>query len=109
MPETGQRCTPDRKEAEAAIWKSSFCSPFVLSRWAYDDSTISSWFGLGFLWFLIRLVVALIPGLVDLVLIVACVVAAIAFVLFGTTGQNIVYGLEALLALFIAFAGSNLL
>ncbi|WP_141703867.1 hypothetical protein [Planobispora rosea] len=92
-----------------AYWKSSFYTPFALSRWAYDDSTISSWFGLGFLWFLIRLVVALILGLVDLVLTVACVVAAIAFVLFGTTGQNIVYGLEALLVLLVAFAGTNLL
>jgi len=82
-------------------WTSSFYAPFALSRWAYDDSTMSKWFGIGFVWFLIRLVVALILFVVDIFLMVGCVLAAIAFVIFGPTGQNIMYGLEVLFAFFM--------
>lgn len=82
-------------------WDSSFYSPFALARWAYDDSTMSKWFGIGFAWFMIRFVLALICGVLDVILTVACVLAAIAYMFFGTTGQNIVYGLEVLFALLL--------
>jgi hypothetical protein len=85
-------------------WDTSFYSPMALSKWAYDDSTMTSWFGLGFLWFLIRLAVAIILGIVDLILIVACTLAAVAFVLFGPTGRNIAYGVEALVFLVLMLA-----
>ncbi|RJL32788.1 hypothetical protein D5H75_15105 [Bailinhaonella thermotolerans] len=83
-------------------WKDCVYSPFALSRWAYDDSTISQGYGAGFAWFLLRLIAALILGLVDVVLTLACLAAAVAFMFFGPTGRNIVYGLEALAVLFLA-------
>ncbi|MGJ6962524.1 hypothetical protein ACSDR0_11505 [Streptosporangium sp. G11] len=82
-------------------WASSFYVPFALSRWAYDDSTMSKWFGIGFVWFLIRLLVALVLFVVDVFLTLGCVLAAVAFVIFGPTGQNIMYGLEVLFTLFV--------
>ncbi|MGW2213892.1 hypothetical protein ACWCSD_02790 [Nonomuraea sp. NPDC001684] len=86
-------------------WDTSFYSPMALSRWAYDDSTMSSWFGLGFLWFLVRLALAIVLGVVDVLLVVGCTLAAVAYVLFGPTGRNIVYGVETLLFLFFALSG----
>ncbi|WP_157547789.1 hypothetical protein [Nonomuraea candida] len=86
-----------------AYWDGSFYSPMALSRWAYDDSTMTSWFGLGFLWFLVRLAVAIVLGLVDLLLTVGCTLAAVAFVIFGPTGRNIAYGVEALAVLFFTW------
>lgn len=80
-------------------WEMSFYSPMALSRWAYDDSTIDKWFGVGFLWFLVHLVLALLFGVLDLVLVVACFVAALAAVVFGDVGRNVVYGIEALIAI----------
>ncbi|MEU7000645.1 hypothetical protein [Nonomuraea sp. NPDC046570] len=94
-----QEHRPGFGERWQTYWDTSFYSPFSLSRWAYDDSTMSKWMGFGFLWFLVRLVVALILGVVDLLLTVACFLAAVAFVLFGPTGQNIVYGVEAILGI----------
>ncbi|MFI9589878.1 hypothetical protein [Nonomuraea sp. NPDC052265] len=76
-------------------WDTSFYSPMALSRWSYDDSTMSGWFGLGFLRFLVRLALAIVLGVVDVVavvLVVGCTPAAVAYVLFGPTGRNIVYG-----------------
>jgi hypothetical protein len=34
-------------------WARSWYKPFMLSSWAYDDSTITKWYGIGFLWFLV--------------------------------------------------------
>jgi hypothetical protein len=79
-----------------AYWETTFYSPFALSRWAYDDATIRSWYGIGFLWFPVRLVFALLLGVFDVILLVSCFFAAVATMLFGTVGRNIVYGLEAL-------------
>ncbi|MGR6916036.1 hypothetical protein ACU635_17495 [[Actinomadura] parvosata] len=82
-----------------AYWDACFYSPMMLSRWAYDDSTIGDWFGLGFLWFLARLVLAMVLGVVDLMLLVGCTAAAGCFALFGPTGRNMAYGVEALFLL----------
>jgi hypothetical protein len=78
-------------------WKSSFYRPFALSRWAYDDSTISKWYGIGFVWFLLRLFIALILGVVDLLLTLVFLVAQAAYMSAGSTGRNIVWGLSVLL------------
>ncbi|MEU7892342.1 hypothetical protein AB0B45_05685 [Nonomuraea sp. NPDC049152] len=93
---------PGPLERWDAYWSGAFYSPFALSRWAYDDSTMSEWFGLGFVLFLIRLVMAIVLGVADVVLLVCCLVAAVAYVLVGQTATNIVYGLEVLLGLLFA-------
>ena len=49
-------------------YETSFYHPFALSRWAYDDTTISKWCGIGFVWFLLRLFLAVILLAVDIVL-----------------------------------------
>ncbi|MER7547850.1 hypothetical protein SAMN05443665_102114 [Actinomadura meyerae] len=77
-------------------WDDAFYSPLALSRWAYGDSTMGKWYGLGFVWFLIRLVLALILGILDIVLVLVCVFAACFYVFFGGTGRNIAYGLSCL-------------
>ncbi|NRQ31078.1 hypothetical protein HII36_04410 [Nonomuraea sp. NN258] len=82
-------------------WDSCFYSPMALSRWAYDDSTMDSWFGLGFVWFLVRLLLAIVLGVVDVALTVGCFLAAVAYTLAGPTARNIMYGLEALIASFV--------
>jgi hypothetical protein len=84
------------------FWDDSSYSPMSLSRWAYDDSTMTSWFGLGFVWFLVRLALAIVLGVIDLLLTVACTLAAVAFVFFGPTARNITYGVEALTFLIIS-------
>jgi hypothetical protein len=91
-------------------WKeystSSFYAPFSLTKWAYDDSTISKWYGVGFVWFLLRLALAVFLLIfVDLPLTVVFVTAGTAYVLFGVTGRNVIYGLAALvLLLFVVFS-----
>jgi len=76
---------------------SFFYSPFSLTRWAYDDSTISSWYGLGFAWFLVRLAAAIILLFVgDMPLTVLFVITGASYLLFGPTGRNIIIGLSAL-------------
>jgi hypothetical protein len=83
------------------FWDDCFYTPMAMSRWAYDDSTMDQWFGLGFVWFLVRLALALFLGVIDLILTVGCFLAAVGFLVAGPTGRNIVYGVEALL--FIGF------
>ncbi|MFG1942603.1 hypothetical protein [Nonomuraea sp. NPDC048826] len=85
------------------FWDDCFYSPMALSRWAYDDSTMDRWYGLGFLWFLVRLILALVLGVVDLILTVGCFLAAVGYLVAGTTGRNIVYGVEALIGMLFVF------
>ena len=73
----------------------------ALVRWAYDDSTISKWYGLGFVWFLIRFALMLLLLIPDLLLTLVYLLAGGAFLFFGSTGQNVVYGLAALLTLLV--------
>lgn len=77
-------------------WESSLYKPFVFTRWAYDDSTIDKWCGLGFAWFLVRLALAIVLLAVDLVLTSIFLVAQIAYLFFGGTGRNIVWGVAIL-------------
>lgn len=83
------------------FWDGCVYTPMSLSRWAYDDSTIGSWFGLGFVWFLLRLVLAIILGVVDVLLTIGCFLAAVAFLFLGPTARNITYGVEVLVVLFL--------
>ncbi|MEU7677044.1 hypothetical protein AB0C42_19795 [Micromonospora taraxaci] len=90
-------------------WESSLYKPFVLTRWAYDDSTIGKWYGVGFIWFLLRLTLTLVLLLVDLVLSSIFLVAQIAFLVFGATGRNVVWGIAILLGIVIAAGVRRLL
>jgi hypothetical protein len=82
-------------------WAESFYTPFALFEWAYDDSTMSKWFGIGFLWFLLRLTLALLLLIPDLLLTGFVLIAGAAFIFIGTAARNIVYGLGALLLLIL--------
>ena len=66
--------------------------PFMLASWAYDDSTMEKWYGLGFLWFLIRLIVATPLFIVDLFITTNMVPAVIAHSLLGETAKNVCCG-----------------
>jgi hypothetical protein len=68
-------------------------SPYALTRWAYDDSTIGKWYGIGFIWFLLRLTLAVICFLIDTVLSLGFLLGQLGFVCFGPTGRNVIYGL----------------
>lgn len=80
-------------------WESSLYKPFMLTRWAYDDSTIDKWCGLGFVWFLLRLALTLVLLLVDLVLSSIFLVAQIAYLIFDATGRNVVWGVAILVVI----------
>lgn len=84
-----------------AKWNSGYArspyKPFVLTRWAYDDSTIGKYYGAGFIWFLIRLAVAIVFVLPDLVLTLVFLVGQFCYFFFGPTGANIVWGVFLLL------------
>ncbi|RGC70867.1 hypothetical protein C5N14_01865 [Micromonospora sp. MW-13] len=84
-------------------WESSIYKPFVLTRWAYDDSTIDKWCGLGFVWFLLRLALTLVLLLVDLVLSSIFLIAQIAYLIFGATGRNVVWGVAILVVIIAGF------
>jgi hypothetical protein len=84
-----------------AYWEWSPYHPFGLSRWAYDDSAMSKWYGVGFVWFLVRLCVAILLGLVDLVLTLVFLVAGVFDVLVGETARNIAFGVFALIGVWL--------
>jgi hypothetical protein len=72
--------------------------PWSLTRWAYDDSTMSKWYGAGFAIFLVRLIVATFLAIIDFLLVTAFFFAGL-FYLFNETARNIYYGFLALLVL----------
>ncbi len=75
--------------------------PFVLTSLAYDDSTINKWKGIGFLVFLIRLILAVIAFVVDIILTIVIGAGVLVGCLFGATVQNIFYGVLALSTLIL--------
>ncbi|WP_119663995.1 hypothetical protein [Micromonospora endophytica] len=89
-------------------WEASLYKPFMLTRWAYDDSTIDKWCGLGFAWFLLRLALTLVLLLVDLVLSSIFLVAQIAYLIFDGTGRNVVWGVAILLMLVVGLGWARL-
>jgi hypothetical protein len=80
-------------------WQQSWYKPFALARWAYDDSTIEKWYGVGFVWFMLRLALAVLLAAVDLALTLGFLVGQFFFLIFGPTGRDIVYGLMILVAI----------
>jgi len=64
-------------------WNRSWYKPFMLSRWAYDDSTITKWYGLGFVWFFLRLILACILGIFDVFLTIFFFIGQLAVLCFG--------------------------
>lgn len=66
-------------------WNRSWYKPFMLSRWAYDDSTITKWYGLGLVWFILRLALACILGVLDMVLTILFFIGQFAVLCFGTS------------------------
>jgi hypothetical protein len=77
-------------------WHQSWYKPFALCRWAYDDSTIGKWYGVGFVWFLLRLVLAIFLFFVDAVLTIGFLFGQLGFMFFGPTGRDVIYGLLVL-------------
>jgi hypothetical protein len=74
-------------------WAESWYKPFAMTRWAYDDSTIGEWYGLGFAWFLLRLALAVMIGILDAILTFFFLLGQVGYFFFGPTARNIVYGL----------------
>ena len=66
-------------------WSRSWYKPFMLSRWAYDDSTVTKWYGLGFLWFLFRLILACFLGAADIILTTLFLIGQVAVMCFGNS------------------------
>ena len=87
-----------------AGWESSFYKPFILARWAYDDSTINRGYGFGFVWFLLRLALSIVFAILDLLLTAIFLVAQLSYYLFDSTGRNIVWGV-AVLAIAVPIVG----
>lgn len=84
--------------------------PFMLTQWAYDDSTIAKWYGLGFLWFLVRLILTIVCVVIDIVITLGLGLFVLIASLFGTTVRNIVLGLVVLVVIafvFLGIAGSS--
>lgn len=80
-----------------AGWKQSWYKPFALTSWAYDDSTMGKWYGIGFVWFLIRLILAIVFFIIDAILSFGFLLGQIGFLLFGPTGRNVIYGILVLI------------
>lgn len=87
-------------------WSQSWYKPFGLARWAYDDSTIGSWYGVGFVWFLLRLVLTIIFFLVDIALTLGFLLGQCGFMIFGPTGRDVIYGLLVLFAIILGISGA---
>jgi len=83
-------------------WSESWYKPYSLTRWAYSDSTIEKWYGVGFVWFLLRLIFAMAMFLVDTVLSAGFVIGQVFFMFFGATGRDVTYGI---MILFLLVAG----
>jgi hypothetical protein len=85
-----------------AGWGQSWYKPFALTRLAYNDSTIGKWYGIGFAWFLLRLILTIIFFIIDAILSLGFLLGQIGFLLFGATGRNVIYGILVLIGLIIA-------
>jgi hypothetical protein len=88
-------------------WSQSWYKPYSLAKWAYDDSTIEKWYGAGFVWFLLRLIFAIVLALVDTVLTIGFLIGQLGFLVFGATGRDALYGLEVLGVLVIIIAAAS--
>ena len=66
-------------------WDRSWYKPFMLSSWAYDDSTVTKWYGAGFVLFLLRLILAMVLGLFDFVFTIFFFIGQLFILCFGTS------------------------
>jgi hypothetical protein len=66
-------------------WARSWYKPFMLSGWAYNDSTVTKWYGVGFLWFLIRFLFACILGVLDLIFTILFFFGQFMVTIFGNS------------------------
>jgi hypothetical protein len=73
-------------------WVQSWYKPYGLARWAYSDTTIEKWYGAGFVWFLLRLIFAIVLALIDTLLTLGFLLGQAAFIIFGPTGRDVTYG-----------------
>ena len=87
-------------------WKQSWYKPFALTKWAYSDSTIEKWYGAGFIWFLLRLIFAIVLFFVDAILSFGFLIGQVFFIFFGPIGRNVVYGLMVLVVTILAAVGA---
>lgn len=78
--------------------------PFSFCRAVYDDSTIGRWYGIGFVWFLIRLIGAIFALILDVILTVVLGFGAVLHTVFGVTVRNIYFGLVCIFGLLIGVA-----
>lgn len=90
-----------------AGWSQSWYKPYGLAKWAYSDSTIEQWYGVGFVWFLLRLVFAIILALLDTLLTLGFLLGQLAFIAFGPTGRDVIYGLLVLGVMVIGIASMS--
>jgi hypothetical protein len=88
-----------------AGWSQSWYHPYGLAKWAYGDSTIEKWYGVGFVWFLLRLVLSIFLALLDTLLTIGFLLGQLAFMIFGPTGRDTIYGLLVLGAIVAIIAG----
>lgn len=91
-------------------WKEAWASlpfgyePGMLTQWAYDDSTIKKWYGLGFLWFLTRLMLAAILFVVELyVYLLLMIIVDLIYIPFGETARNVSIGYCSIGHISVAF------
>jgi hypothetical protein len=90
-----------------AGYQQSWYHYFGLSRWAYSDNTIGQWYGIGFVWFLLRLIFAVALGFIDLFLSAGLLVGQIFFVIFGPTGRDVSYGLLVIGTFLLVLFGAS--
>ncbi|NMI00596.1 serine/threonine-protein kinase [Pseudonocardia acidicola] len=91
----------------AAHWASTPYHPFALFRAVYNTSTVDERFPFGMLVFAVRLVVALVVLVPDVLFSTVVFAGGIAFALFGETGRTAVYAISALpvLVVLLRFTG----
>jgi hypothetical protein len=66
-------------------WTRSWYKPFMLSSWAYDDSTVTKWYGIGFIWFFLRFVFACVLGMLDLLFTILFFFGQVIVTIFGNS------------------------
>jgi hypothetical protein len=66
-------------------WDRSWYKPFMLSSWAYDDSTVTKWYGAGFVLFLLRLILAALLGIFDCIFTFFFFIGQLFILCFGTS------------------------
>lgn len=88
-----------------AGWSQSWYKPYNLAKWAYSDSTIEKWYGIGFVWFLLRLILSVVFAIFDTLLTIGFLLGQLAFIAFGPTGRDVIYGFLVLGTIVVVITG----